>query len=454
MGGKILKPSKYNFIIQHNGKTLLYNSLNTALVEINPLMASLLEEPNINKEKLAPYVRKFINDMERSGFIIDDQVDEIKILKNIYNQAKYNRNTLSLTIAPTLTCNFTCDYCYEQGIEIDESMSLMSEDVQQALLKFVDKNIQTVNQLKIIWYGGEPMLAYDIIFDLSQKFITLAKKYNVEYCGDMITNGYVIGQKPSLIKNLISSQITHYQITLDGPPHIHNKRRRLNGSKEGTFNTILNGIEELHKHDNIKISVRINLDNTNGKEVLKLLDIFEDKEMSDINIYLSEVRSTSAGCESLESTCMTPDEMKELGQNFDTIQKEKGFPRKNTLPVLMLTCDANSVNAFVVAPNGDLYKCWNDIGQKKACFGSLINKNTDTLQRFKEINYITWEPFDFPNCRNCKALPICMGGCLDKIVNFNDGKPDCPGQQKVINHTIDNIKKIRNEMAERSHVCN
>lgn len=440
LGGKNVKPSKYNFIIQHQGKTLIYNTLNSSLVEINPLLTSLLEQERIEVDRFAPFAQGFLREMAKNGFIIDDEIDEIKILKNIFNKARYRSNILELVIAPTMACNFNCSYCFEQGIDVEQGSPIfMSEEVQQALLCFVKKNIKGKTKLRITWYGGEPMLAYDIIFNLSEKLIKIAEENNVAYLPDIITNGYVIGQNPALIEKLILAKIKYYQITLDGTPEIHNQRRCLKSNPEkGTFDTIMKGIEALNK-DGLMVSVRINVDSSNTEDAQNLLDIFEEKGLKDVCVYVSPVQKTSVtGDEISECPCLTNEDVFQMKDDFDKLLKKKGFKVFENIPRMHLVCCANLHGAFVIDPDGDLYKCFWEISHKEKSCGSLINEHSK-LQRFQEIKYITWEPFEFAQCLECKALPVCMGGCPDRILR-NQGKPDCSGQDNIINHITKSIK--------------
>ncbi len=436
-----MKPSFYNIMIEHNGKTFIYNTLNTTIAEVNPIMTSLLEKPFINTDEMAPFVQNFIKEMTKGGFLLEDHVDELKILKHISNQAKYSRNSLNLVIAPTLACNFNCFYCYEQGVDATHGMSgMMSKEVCQALVQFVSERLDNVKNLNITWYGGEPMLAGDIIFDLSEKFIALADARNIKYSANMITNGYMIGKHAELIKALKIARIEVFQITLDGPPKIHNQRRTLkNDPATGTFHTILHGVKELHRN-NCKLHVRINLDYNNKDGAVKLAEIFKAEGLMDVNLFIAEVMADTPGCEHFEEECLNSEDLFQTAMQFRTARFENRTDQKGQLHRLALGCDANSINSFVIDPDGDLYKCWHDLGYKGTSCGSVMNKDTDRAKRFHEIDYITWEPFEIDNCRNCKALPICMGGCLYQRFHRKNIERACSGQA-FMDHVVQYIKE-------------
>ena len=86
------------------------------------------------------------------------------------------------------------------------------------------------------------------------------------------------------------------------------------------------------------------------------------------------------------------------------------------------------MNAFVIGPDGEMYKCWHEIGRKECSIGNVMKagKRRDRNQRMHEIRWLTWEPFEYAECRQCKVLPICMGGaCGYRAMFAGQNKPQC-----------------------------
>jgi len=70
------------------------------------------------------------------------------------------------------------------------------------------------------------------------------------------------------------------------------------------------------------------------------------------------------------------------------------------------------LNSYVVAPNGDLFKCWTEVNfTKDFSVGNLLKKNQSPNQRKNWRKWLLWDPFENPDCIECKMLPICNGGC-------------------------------------------
>lgn len=305
-----MKSSFYNFIWPADDpeKVIVFNSLTTALVEVEKAGADLLNVSGFAYDTLSWDEKQYVNGFRQGGFILDDDADELKILKYAYNSIKYDRMGLGFTIAPTLRCNFACTYCYEQAGENQAARDgrhvLMPENVREELLNYIRKAAKTIKWIHITWYGGEPLLGKEIIFDLSQKMIAIAEENKLDYFAGMVTNGYLLTDDSDIVQKLQDSRIKTFQITIDGPPAVHNSRRMLKGDNGPTFDRVLAGLKLLKAND-LDVRLRINVDRSNREEALKLLDILETNNLKDIPLCLGLVTADTAGCKSIESSCST-----------------------------------------------------------------------------------------------------------------------------------------------------
>src|SRR5690606_23118219 len=99
------------------------------------------------------------------------KIDELSSIKLNRAKSKYHDNSLSLTIAPTLDCNMCCPYCYE-----DKNKTVMSEEIQNKLIDFVERHLKdypNIESFTVTWYGGEPLLQKEIVYNLSRELIKL-----------------------------------------------------------------------------------------------------------------------------------------------------------------------------------------------------------------------------------------------------------------------------------------
>ncbi|UDW08397.1 radical SAM protein [Bacillus cereus] len=178
-------------------------------------------------------------DLDQYSYLVSDKVQE-------------------LIIFPTEQCNFRCTYCYE-----DFQLKKMSPSIVQAIKNFLDNRAPKLNFLTLSWFGGEPLVAKDIVLDISKYANYLSNKYeHLSYFSVMTTNGYLL--TPSTFEALVKEGVTRYQISLDGPKSIHNLTR-IKANGEGTFEKIWDNLLYIRSsdHKNIQITLRIHLTQDN-----------------------------------------------------------------------------------------------------------------------------------------------------------------------------------------------
>ncbi|MCC4771027.1 SPASM domain-containing protein [Methanosarcina sp. DH2] len=439
-----MKPSIYNFVWSTDDpeKAMIFNSLTTALAEVRKSRIDLLNVPQFDYALLPENKKQFVDELRKGGFIVDDTADELRMVKFAYSSDKYDSALVRLVIAPTLTCNFACSYCFEQ---IDKSQNskdsqnvFMSDEVKDDLLRYIEKVVKTGKDIFVTWYGGEPLLAKEIIFDLSQKIVAITEKNKVGYSAGMITNGYLISKDSGIVENFNKSRIQFVHITLDGPREVHDSRRMFKGNNGPTFDQILEGIKLLKAND-IEVYVRVNIDRSNIDNINRLLNVLKDNNLSDIFIYLGHVIPYTTGCKSYESSCILTEEFSTVNQAFKKNLSLMGFEtgRTSFYPRFARACDANRTNAFVLDPDGDMYKCWTEIGNKTASIGKIGDLTQQNKEKGNhEIQWLTWEPFEYSDCIECKMLPICMGGCAHHAMFINKGRPECKEWKYGLEHYV------------------
>lgn len=217
-----MKKSRYNKIIHlEDGKTIAFNSVTCALAEVDEEFLDTLENiEHINIDEVSPEKKELIDNMMEGNYIVDDKMDELKLLKFRNYSGKFSSNGVGLVIAPTLACNFACPYCYETA-----KSGMITEEVQASLLEMIEDTAKHKYDVDITWYGGEPLLAKDIVFNFSKKAIAICEREGVKYRAYIVTNGYLINEE--IVEEMKKAHITGAQITVDGPPSIHNTRRIL-----------------------------------------------------------------------------------------------------------------------------------------------------------------------------------------------------------------------------------
>ncbi|MDQ0008260.1 uncharacterized protein J2T07_000419 [Luteibacter jiangsuensis] len=151
---------------------------------------------------------------------------------------------LHLTILPTERCNFRCTYCYE-----DFAIGKMKRPVVDGIKNLIRRRVENagLKSLQFEWFGGEPLVAKDIVHELADYAYGFYERGDLEeFEGGLTTNAFLLD--PSTLEALVSRRQRNFQISLDGDEEAHNRSRRYaNGS--GTFREIWANLVSAHSSD-------------------------------------------------------------------------------------------------------------------------------------------------------------------------------------------------------------
>lgn len=194
---------------------------------------------------------------------------EMPVLPNGYTRRQIasaiSPRIQELILLPTEKCNFRCTYCYE-----DFKIGKMSSAVQSGIQKFLDRRVPELEQLRLSWFGGEPLLAKDVVLRIARHAFELCESYNVQFSGGLTTNAYLLSLP--LAKELLALRQKSFQITLDGHGETHDVlRRRADG--KGTFDVIWANLLALRSlDDRFDVSVRVHVRRDNLDNLAVLMD--------------------------------------------------------------------------------------------------------------------------------------------------------------------------------------
>jgi uncharacterized protein len=101
----------------------------------------------------------------------------------------FNNQALELIINPTENCNFRCTYCYE-----DYKIGRMGPEVIQGIQNLLRKRLPELNHFKLEWFGGEPLLGFNVIEEICSSIQSVFKSFpHVGYSSILTTNGFLLG---------------------------------------------------------------------------------------------------------------------------------------------------------------------------------------------------------------------------------------------------------------------
>ena len=219
-----------------------------------------------------------VAELIRGGILVNEERDELGEIRLQSRAARFANTALSLTIAPTMACNFCCPYCYEKG----QAYTTMGEEVLTQLSKFVKDYYPGIASLSVGWYGGEPLLGMKMIERITSDLKDVVGP-TCEYSASIVTNGYLL--TPDVARRLAACGVTSAQVTIDGSKSDHDSRRILHDGSP-TYERILKNVKECA--DIIDISIRGNVDKTNIEAAQELLDYLElNGLMNKVHFYLA-----------------------------------------------------------------------------------------------------------------------------------------------------------------------
>lgn len=410
-------PSRYNIDVPlKHGRSLVYNSLSGAFAlwekHENEVYAKLRDgTPSAELDE------KVLQDLHRGGYIVREGFSELDYLKNDYNTKRYDPGSVILTVAPTMACNFGCDYCFQGQDKPDDTMSA---DVQERLFAMVENNIPTMRHLSVAWYGGEPLMRHKLIKEMSDRFIDIARKRRIRYSSIIVTNGFLLTGE--IAKMLEERAVTVAQITLDGPPEHHDARRHLL-SKKPTFERIVKNLREAaDAAPKVMWSIRVNIDSRNHVDISLLIDMLVDAGLGNrknVKIYFAPVEAMTEGCHNVSDVTMTKAMYGQLEAELVRKAYDAGLTHLPYPPRYHGNCAAVRPGGFVVLPNGDIHKCWDTVSWPEKKVGDVFDLQALSTSEMA-AKWLKWTPFDNDTCKNCKLLPNCAGACAYKFVHASD----------------------------------
>ncbi|MBU5226374.1 radical SAM protein [Clostridium senegalense] len=425
------KISQFNIVVpvDNSDELILFNSKECSFVVLDKETQNFLADIN----KINEYDDEVVENLIDLGFIVNIDSDEIEDLVESTQHARLANESLSITIATTLDCNMACPYCFEH-----KNKKYLTETTADKIIEFILNKLST-NQFKkllITWTGGEPLLNKDIIKYITEPITKHCIENKIDYHASIITNGLLLTEENA--KFLQEMKIRDGQVTLDGFEETNNKRRiALNGYN--SFKTILKNINVACTY--FAIVIRINIDNNNKYEIKDLLSyLYNDlnyKSNKKISITLAPV----SGCDS----ALTLDDYykfyRDIYEDYMIDDKvEKFYP----VP-LSFACGALCKDSYVIGPEGEVYKCWEEIGQKDLTIGTVDNL-CDNCERCQQYLKDFWPK----ECEECSYLPMCHGGCPIKRID-NNNKPICAPQTQAMDIYLKKYYKLwENETEECS----
>lgn len=352
-----------------------------------------------------------IEEAWKNGFFVASDVDEYAHQNKKFIEGKKDLSYIDFTILLTHDCQMQCVYCFEG----EKEHVVLNEKTSKAILEFLDYHRFGLKKLRVTWFGGEPLLAYSQLKDISRRLIDYCVANDIEYISDITTNGFALSEIRchELVNEL---KVKRYIITLDGPEQIHNLRRPLRHGYP-SFRIIWKNIALL-LNEGAQVTIRMTIDRENVKYVTTFLDMMASSS------YAGKVGLSF--CRTIDYN-FTPAQVKNSlfsEQEFADVEwKFIQYAHKLKLWSYRFPHAAPNGGCLrdgdiVIGANGDIYKCLDTIGNSQWISGHISDTNCSSYPKWYQ-KWLDWTPMESPSCKKCKLQPLCSGGCPHNAL-FNE----------------------------------
>lgn len=399
------KRSIYNIIANEGGKSFVWNTLSGAVAVLDDNLLAYIssEVTDINHcEEL--------ESLRENHFIVPEAFDEYNFVLERADRMmeEAEPENMFLVIAPTLNCNYRCQYCFENQRTSFSSMSQrVIVDTKNFIRKKVDRNCH-LKCLQVTWFGGEPLLRLAEIEEMEIFFANLCEKRNIEYRSSLITNGRFLNQHA--IDVLLRTHIRKLQISFDGTETTYCQSKQ--ASVEDYRITLSN--VKMAAQSGLPILIRINIRNNDFSPAYQLSDLLlGEMELSRmIKIYPAFVNEGPVESRAEMYRRFVDLEHSFAQYIFDHYSADNYFNKlafAHGIPC-SLSCNGN----VCIGPNGELYKCEHHFGQMEYVVGNIYQNTAESFEN--EYYQITKQSLHKEDCRCCPVFPICMGGCPNSMI--------------------------------------
>lgn len=418
-----------------NNEIVLYNTMNESVLVLNKNIVEEFESDTdvLNQDRYREIKEALID----NEFLIDDNINEEKNYMDALLKQHSEFNHLCVHILPTTACNFNCVYCYQCGIERHH---FLSQDKVNDIINYLKKHIEQhpeIHSATYILHGGEPTVNWKVVPYILENLDKLSKQFNIEYRTQIVTNGYLLTREKSDLLHKYNWQ--RLQVTIDGPKEIHNSRRVMNSGGD-SYSAIMDNLKYIQDNNLIeKISIRLNFDQSNYNQVAEYLpqlkSIFGTEKIILSLGYISDTYNNTSAENFISVNMLKEDKMIEAYCLLYKKAIELGFEMQD-LFMLEGMCTAKLNNAFVIYPNGDIYKCLSGVGRKEFLESTIYNEQDLPNYLYPEL---------YKECfnKNCKFIPLCNSGCrFNGFLKTGDKKSnDC--QKELLDKLNEKLLAIK-----------
>ena len=310
-------------------------------------------------------------------------------------------------------CNLACKYCFAGKGEYDGPKGLMSFETGKRALDFLVEQSGTRHNLEVDFFGGEPLLNWDVCKKLVEYGRSIEKKYNKNFRFTVTTNGVLLNDE---IMDFCNKEMGNVVLSLDGRKETHD-RLRITRKNTGSYDMIIDKFKKFAQSRNQKDyymrGTYTHFNTDFSKDVIHMADEG-----------FKELSIEPVVCDPSEDYALKDSDLPVLKEQYEILANEmlRRYRKGNgfTFYHYMIDLDAGpcivkrvsgcgvGTEYMAVTPDGELYPCHQFVGDEKFLLGDIWNgvKNKNVLEQFENCNV-----YSHKECKDCFAKLYCSGGC-------------------------------------------
>jgi len=372
---------------------------------------------NYDKEKIKECYLE-IKELENQDLLYSKDI--YKNMINNLNQRNPVVKALCLHVAHD--CNLKCEYCFAEEGEYKGKRSLMSLEVGKNSIDFILKNSGKRRNLEIDFFGGEPLMNFEVVKGIVEYGREKEKEYNKKIRFTLTTNGLLLDDCKL---EYINKNMDNVVLSIDGRKDINDKMRKCNNEEKSSYEIIVPKFKKLAESRNQAnyyvrgTFTRENLDFS--KDVIHLADlgfkqvsvepVVADKE----EWYSLREEDVQQICEEYEKLAQTMLKRQKEGKDFNFFHFMIDLTGGPCAAKRLVGCGAGT-EYLAVTPEGDLYPCHQFVGMEDFVMGTVVKglTNEDKYKQFENSNIYAKE-----DCKTCWGKFYCSGGCAANAYSNN-----------------------------------
>lgn len=360
-----------------------------------------------------------------------DEMQELIAAEELFTKDSYEPYITDFAKRPTVVkalclhiahdCNLACQYCFAEEGEYHGKRELMSYEVGKKALDFLVANSGNRRNLEVDFFGGEPLMNFQVVKDLVAYGRSLEKEHDKNFRFTLTTNGVLLDDD---IMEFANKEMGNVVLSIDGRKEVHDRMRPFRKGA-GSYDLIVPKFQKFaeSRHQD-KYYVRGTFTHNNldfSKDVLHLADLgfkqisVEPVVAQDTDSYAIREEDLPQLMEEYENLALEMVRRHGTEEDFNFFHFMIDLEGGPCVAKRLSGCGSGT-EYLAVTPTGDLYPCHQFVGNTDFLMGNVDDGvvKTELRDEFKSCNVYAKE-----KCRECFARFYCSGGCAANSYNFH-----------------------------------